>query len=99
MTKERKCGRSPTQETLGIFRGGGIQSSRPTNPAEDPPTQTPPLCNLIFINEAWSGVHSMAQSILKMEEKIWYKGGLRKFVHINFAASQFLPPPVLQIAW
>ena len=43
VTKERKCGRSPTQETLGIIRGVGVQTFRPTHPAEDPPTQTPPL--------------------------------------------------------
>ena len=42
MTKERRCGRSPTQKTLRIIRGGGVQSFRPTHPAEDAPTQTPP---------------------------------------------------------
>ena len=41
VTKERS-GWSPTQETLGIIRGGGVQSFRPTHLAEDPPTQTPP---------------------------------------------------------
>ena len=25
-----------------MIRGGGFQSFRPTHPAEDPPTQTPP---------------------------------------------------------
>ena len=37
VTKERRCGRSPTQKTLRIIRGGGVQSFRPTHPAEDPP--------------------------------------------------------------
>ena len=40
VTKERRCGRSLTQETLGIIRGGG--GSR----ALDPPTQTPPPLQL-----------------------------------------------------
>ena len=35
MTKERRCGGSPTQETLGIIRGVGVQSFRPPN--QDPP--------------------------------------------------------------
>ena len=47
VTKERRCGRSLTQETLGIIRGVGVQTFRPTHPAEDLPTQTPrpPLQN------------------------------------------------------
>ena len=44
--KERGCGRCPTEETLGIIKGGG----------PEPSTRTPPLCNCILINEArWVG--------------------------------------------
>ena len=41
VTKETRGGWSPTHETLGII-GGGVQSFKPTHPAEGPPTQTPP---------------------------------------------------------
>ena len=45
--EQRKKGwQEPNQETVGIIRGGGVQSFRPTHPAEDPPTQPPPPCNL-----------------------------------------------------
>ena len=47
VTKERRYGRSPTQETLGIIRGGGVQSFRPTHP-------DPPACNFILTNVACS---------------------------------------------
>ena len=42
VTKERRGGRSPNRETVGITRGGGgLQSFRPTHP-------DPPPCNLIL---------------------------------------------------
>ena len=53
VSKESRGGRSPTQETLGIIRGGGLQSFRPTHPAGDPPTRTPLHCNLAGVNIAW----------------------------------------------
>ena len=52
VTKERRGGRSPTQETLGIVKGGGSRALDPPARLETHPPSPPPHCNLILINEA-----------------------------------------------
>ena len=44
VTKERRCGRSPTQKTLRIIRGGGSRAlDPPTRLKTHPPRPPPPL--------------------------------------------------------
>ena len=46
VTKERRCGRSPTQKTLRIIRGGGSRAlDPPTRLKTHPPRPPPPLQN------------------------------------------------------
>ena len=56
MTKERRCGRSPTQKTLTIIRGGGGSRALdpPTRLKTHPPRPPPPHCKIALINEACS---------------------------------------------
>ena len=39
-------------ETLGIIKGVGVQSFRPTHPAKNTPTRTPPPCKIALITDA-----------------------------------------------
>ena len=85
MTKERRCGRSPTQETLGIIRGGSRPLDPPTRLKTHPPSPpAPPLQNSSY-KRCLGGISPQpAPSLCSGLNLGWLRGGAGRCFNFHY---------------
>ena len=98
VSKERRSGRTPTQETLRIIRGGGSRASDPPTQLKTHPPRPPPHCKIALINEAWQWIlHNLKSTQLPpdYDKNSMIENYIIK-IKTHRRAHRFAPPPPLK---